>query len=59
MLPLSAVDKPGFRVMLHQFNPRYVLPTHKHFTKVAIPMFVNEVKSKIEEEIKSKEFRHY
>ena len=23
MLPLSTVDKPGFRAMLHQFNPRY------------------------------------
>ena len=36
MLPLSTVDKPVFRAMLHEFNPRYQLPTRKHFTKVAV-----------------------
>ena len=59
MLPLSTVDKPGFRAMLHQFNPRYVLPTCKHFTKVAVPALVNEVKSKIEEQIKNKELDYF
>ena len=59
MLPLSTVDKPGFRAMIHQFNPRYQLPTHKHFTKVAIPVLVNAVKSKIEEQIKSKQLEYF
>ena len=58
MLPLSTVDKPGFRAMLYQFNPRYQLPTHKHFTKVA-PALVNDVNSKIEEQIKSKELDYF
>ena len=59
MLPLSTVDKPGFRAMTHQFNPHYQLPTHKHFTKVAIPVLVNDVKSKIEEQIKSKQLEYF
>ena len=59
MLPLSTVDKPGFRAMIHQFNPHYQLPTHKHFTKVAIPVLVNDVKSKIEEQIKSKQLEYF
>ena len=59
MLPLSTVDKPGFRAMLYQFNPRYQLLTRKHFTKVAIPALVNDVKSKIEEQIKSKQLDYF
>ena len=59
MLPVSTVDKPGFRAMLYQFNPRYQLPTRKHFTKVAIPALVNDVKSKIEEQIKSKQLDYF
>ena len=59
MLPLSTVDKPGFRKMLQQFNPRYQLPTRKHFTKVAVPALVNEVKSEIEEKIKIKQLDYY
>ena len=45
--------------MLHQFNPRYQLPTRKHFTKVAVPALVTEVKSKIEEQIKSKQLDYF
>ena len=59
MLPLSTVDKPGFRAMIHHFNPRYQLPTRKHFTKVAIPALVNDVKCKIEEQIKSKQLEYF
>ena len=59
MLPLSTVDKPGFRAILHQFNPCYQLPTHKHFTKVAGPALVIEVKGKIEQQIKSKELDYF
>ena len=59
MLPLTTVDKPGFRAMLQTFNPRYQLPTHKHFTKVAIPALVNEVKEGIEEKIKTKQLNYF
>lgn len=59
MLPLCTVNKPGFRAMLHQFNPCYQLPTRKHFTKVAVPALVNEVKCKIEEQIKDKQLDYF
>ena len=59
MLPLSTVDKPGFRAMIHQFNPRCQLPTRKHFTKVAIPVLINDVQSKIKEQIKSKQLEYF
>ena len=44
MLPLSTVDKPGFQAMLYTFNPRFQLPTRKHFTKVAIPLLASQVR---------------
>ena len=59
MLPLSTVDKPGFRTMLQKFNPRYQLPTCKHFTKVAIPRLVLEVRSNIECQIASRELEYF
>ena len=59
MLPLSTVDKPGFRAMLHQFNPHYQLPTRKHFTKVTVSVLVTEVEDKIEQQIKSKELIYF
>ena len=37
MMPIYSVDKPGFCQMLERFDPKYTLPTHKHFSKVAIP----------------------
>ena len=37
MMPIYSVDKPGFRRMLERFDPKYALPTHKYFSKVAIP----------------------
>jgi len=49
MLPLSTVDKGGFRAMLQKFNPRFQLP---HFT---IPLLVSQVRDKIECQISSRE----
>ena len=37
MMPIYSVDKQGFRRMLERFDPKYALPTHKYFSKVAIP----------------------
>ena len=37
MMPNYSVDKPGFCRTLERFDPKYVLPTHKYFSKVAIP----------------------
>ena len=59
MLPLSTVDKPGFRAMLYKFNPRFQLPTRKHFTKVAIPSLVSQVRDKIEGLIAGRELEYF
>lgn len=31
-VPLSTVEKPGFRHMVLKLNPRYQLPSRKHFS---------------------------
>ena len=36
-VPLSTVDKPGFRNLVEQMNPRYQLPTRRHFSDLEIP----------------------
>ena len=51
MLPISTVDKPGFKAMLRNFNPQYQLPSRNHFTKVSTPELVAETKGCIEKEI--------
>jgi len=38
MLPISIVEKPGFKQMLETFDPRYQLPSRKHFSKTTIPV---------------------
>jgi len=55
MLPLSTEDKPGFRAMLQKSNPRFQLPTQKHFTKVAILSLASQARDKIEYQIFSRE----
>jgi len=37
----------------------YQLPSRTHFTKVAVPALVNDVKSGIEEKIKAKQLDYY
>ena len=45
MLPISIVEKPGFKQMLESFDPRYQLPSRKHFSKTAIPALFNSTQS--------------
>ena len=49
MLPISTVDKPGFKAMVYRFNPRYQLPSRNFFSRVAIPALSSELKSDIEQ----------
>ena len=53
MQPLSMVDKPGFRHMVHKLNPRYQMPSRKHFTEYEIPRMYNEVKASFQSKVKS------
>jgi len=49
MLPISTIDKPGFKAMLQKF--KYRLPSCNHFIRVSIPEPVAETKGVIEKEI--------
>ena len=41
----AIVEKPGFKQMLESFDPRYQLPSRKHFSKIAIPALFNSTQS--------------
>ena len=51
MLPISTVEKAGFKAMLQRFNPRYQVPSRSYFNRVAIPAMVGEVRSVVEQQI--------
>ena len=42
--PLSTVDRPGFKYMVTKLNPRYQLPSRKHFSNTEIPQLCHHVK---------------
>ena len=46
-VPLSTVDKPGFRFMVSKLNPRYQLPSHKHFSENEISKMYAEVRDNL------------
>lgn len=37
MLPYDIVERLGFKDMLQEFQPNYVVPGRKAFTKIIIP----------------------
>ena len=59
MLPISTVDKVGFREMLRTFNPRYKLLCRNHFINIAIPELVAETRSSIESQITDGNIYHF
>ena len=52
MLPLSAVEKPGFQSMLSTFDNRYQLPNRKYMPNTAIPSLYLSVKDKVADKLK-------
>ena len=46
-MPLSTVDKPGFRFMVFKLNPRYQLPSRKHFLDHEIPRMCSDVRDNV------------
>ena len=56
MLPISIVEKPGFKQMLESFDPRYQLPLRKHFSKIAIPAKFNSTQSVLTSTLQEVEF---
>ena len=56
-MPISIVERPGFKNMLLKFNPRYQIPSRKHFTDYEIPQLYSHVKDNIVvESLKEVEF---
>ena len=51
--PMYTVEKPGFKSMIHQLNPRYQLPGRMHFNRVALPALASDVTADIEKELAS------
>lgn len=47
MQPLYTVEKPGFQKMIAKLNPRYKLPSRKHFSHQEIPRLYNQVKETV------------
>ena len=45
--PISTVDKPGFRHLVSALNPRYQLPTRRHFSDQEIPQLYTHVKDNV------------
>ena len=56
MLPAYTVEKSGFKQMLSKFNPRYDVPSHNYFSRVAVPALYSEVKSELEQQINDQHF---
>ena len=46
-VPISTADKPGFRLMVSKLNPRYELPSRKHFSDYEIPQLYSHVRDNV------------
>lgn len=51
MLPLSVVEKSGFKRLLNVVDPHYVVPGCKYFTKTKIPALYSECRKAVESEL--------
>jgi len=47
MQPVYTVEKSGFKLLVSKLNPRYNLPSRKHFTEVEIPKLYVEVRDTV------------
>lgn len=51
MVPIYNVEKPGFIHLLKVLDPRYVLPSRKYFSDVALPQLYNSTHQRIAAEL--------
>lgn len=51
MVPIYTVEKPGFIHLLKVLDPRYVLPSRKYFSDVALPQLYNSTHQRIAAEL--------
>ena len=47
MRPVSIIEKPGFQHMVSKLNPRYQLPSRKHFSDYEVPKLYYHVRDVI------------
>lgn len=45
--PYSVVENDGFRFMMRTLEPRYEIPSRKHFTEKTVPALYEETKAKV------------
>ena len=46
-IPISTVEKPGFKHLVSKLNPRYQIPSRRHFADFEIPWLYSHVKDNI------------
>ncbi|XP_056383565.1 E3 SUMO-protein ligase ZBED1-like [Hyla sarda] len=51
MVPLSTVEKDGFREMIKTLDSRYVLPSRRYFSQTAIPALYLKHRTKLEADV--------
>ena len=49
--PYHMTENPGFRHVMEVAEPRYEMPSRRHFTDVVIPNIVGEVKKNLRDEL--------
>ncbi len=50
-IPISVVDKTGFRNLAEQLDKRYEMPRRKYFSETEIPTLYNETRSVLESQL--------
>ncbi|XP_073699819.1 E3 SUMO-protein ligase ZBED1-like [Garra rufa] len=53
MIPVYAVEKGSFRDLVKVLDPRYVMPSRKHFSKVELPRLYNACRAQVEKDVRS------
>ena len=53
MMPVSVVEREGFKEIVQKLDPRYEVPSRKYFSKNALPSLYTATREKILESMKS------
>ncbi|XP_035984201.1 zinc finger BED domain-containing protein 1-like isoform X1 [Fundulus heteroclitus] len=51
MVPVYEVEKESFRELVKVLDPRYVMPSRKHFSQVELPRLYDACRAKVEREV--------
>lgn len=56
MCPISTVSNPGFKTLVKTLDKRYVLPSRKHFSRVALPALYDKCRAEVEKDVSTAEY---